>query len=199
MQWSNTRERFGAASCFFHWVSAALFILAYIIVCIVIFGLNSDKTNPLFLPILNIHWVLGIIVGIITIPRLIWRLMNIKPSEAPGSHFEHILSRLAHWGLYILLIAMPVTGYFGTGGKTSATINFYLFEIPRFPNSWLFKVINPDWQTLEPIMDGLHYSLGYWATPAVVILHILAAFWHHFVRHDTVLKRMLPEHLPINR
>ena len=193
MQWTNTKERFGAASGLFHWTSAICFIIAYIVVCYVIFVLHSDRTNPLFLPVLNVHWVLGIIVGVITVPRFIWRLMNVRPKEAPGSHIEHVLSKWAHWGLYVLLIAMPATGYFGTGGKTSATIDFYLFEIPRFPNSWLFRVMNPDWATFEPIMDAMHYVLGYWATPAIVILHIVAAFWHHFVRHDTVLTRMLPE------
>ncbi|KAF7598335.1 MAG: cytochrome B [Candidatus Dactylopiibacterium carminicum] len=193
MQLKNTRERFGAIAGIYHWLIASAFILSYPFVYYVVLVLERDRTNPLFLPVLNVHWFLGILVGVLVIPRLIWRWVSVEPEAAPGSRVEHLLAKLAHWGLYALMIIMPATGYLGTGGSTSATIDLYLFKIPRFPNTELFQILQIDWVTFEPIMDGIHHFSGKWIAPVVVLLHIAAAFYHHFIRRDTVLVRMLPE------
>lgn len=193
MQISNTQTRFGAVAGSLHWIIAAAFILSYPFVYYVVWVLHSNRADPLFRPILNVHWVLGITVGLLVIPRLLWRWFSVEPEEAPGSPAEHILSKMAHVGLYALMIVMPLTGYLGTGG--AAPIDFYLFEIPKFPNTALFKMLHIDWATFEPIMDVIHHVVGKWLAWAVVLLHVAAAFFHHFVRHDTVLVRMLPEHM----
>lgn len=193
MQVKNTREHFGAVAGLYHWVIACAFILCYPVVYYVILVIERDRSDPWFLPVLNVHWVLGITVGVLVIPRLIWRCFNVEPGAGSGSPIEHLLAKLAHWTLYALMIIMPATGYLGTGGKTSATINLYLFEIPRFPNTALFKMLQIDWKTFEPIVDGIHDFCGIYVAPVVVILHIAAALYHHFVRHDKVLVSMLPE------
>ena len=58
MQWKNTATSFGALAKFFHWTSAAAFIGAYIVVYYLIWFVDEDSSQ--FLPILNIHWVLGV-------------------------------------------------------------------------------------------------------------------------------------------
>ncbi|MCX8997863.1 cytochrome b [Rhizobiaceae bacterium BDR2-2] len=174
----------------FHWVIATAFILTYPLAYYIVLVLHSDRTAPLFRPLINLHFVLGMIVLFLVIPRLLWRIFNVEPEEAPGSRVEHILSKLAHWGLYALMIVMPLTGYLGTSGPP---INFYLFEMTKFPNTALFQWLQLDWATFEPIVDVIHHFVGKWIAWFVVLLHIAAAFYHHFVRHDTVLIRMLPE------
>ncbi len=195
MQYRNTRERFGAIAGLYHWVIALAFILSYPFVYYVVLVLERDRTDPLFLPVLNVHWFLGIVVGVLVLPRLIWRFFSVEPDAAPGTPLEHLLARLAHWGLYALMIVMPATGYLGTGGKTSATIDLYLFKIPRFPNTELFQMLQINWVTFEPVVDAIHHFTGKWVAPVVVVLHVAAALYHHFARRDTVLTRMLPEGL----
>ena len=190
MQIKNTPQRFGAVAGLYHWITATAFILSYPVVYYVIWVLDADRNNPLFRPVLNVHWVLGMVVGVLVIPRLIWRLTNTEPEPAPGTALEHRLSTLAHWGLYGLMISMPLTGYLGTGGQIP--YDFYLFTVPKFPNTALFHSLNIDWKTFEPIMDAFHHFVGKWVAWAVVALHIAAAVYHHRVRHDTVLMRMLP-------
>ncbi|MCC9625680.1 cytochrome b [Thalassospira sp. MA62] len=190
MQLANTQKRFGAVAGAFHWTIATAFILCYPVVYYIVWVLHSDRTAPLFRPLVNIHFVLGMVVAFLVIPRLLWRIFNVEPEEAPGTQAEHILSKLAHWGLYALMILMPVTGYLGTGGPP---INFFAFEITKFPNTELFQMLNINWETFEPIVDAIHHFTGKWIAWAVVILHIAAALYHHFVRHDTVLIRMLPD------
>ena len=86
-----------------------------------------------------------LLVGVLVVPRLIWRLTNVQPVEVPGTKLEHLLAKAAHVGLYGLMIIMPLTGYLGTGG--AAPIDFYLFTIPKFPNTWLFQASGLDWKT----------------------------------------------------
>lgn len=191
MQIKNTRERFGAVAGLSHWVIAPAFILTYPFVYYVVWVLHSDRTAQLFRPVLNVHWVLGLMVGVLVVPRLIWRLTNVQPVELPGTPLEHWLAKAAHVGLYGLMIIMPATGYLGTGG--AAPIDFYLFTIPKFPNTWLFQASGLDWKTFEPPMDVIHHFLGTWVAWVVVLLHIAAALYHNYVRRDAVLVRMLPE------
>ena len=130
----NTAERFGAVAKCFHWTMAVAFILAYIVVYYVIWFIDPETSikpalfgiepnGELVIPILNIHWVLGVSIGVLVIPRLIWRWINVEPSPVPGSALEHLLAKLAHWALYLFMIVMPLTGYLNTYDPT----NFGLF------------------------------------------------------------------------
>ena len=85
MQIKNTAQRFGAVAGLYHWITATAFILSYPVVYYVIWVLDADRNNPLFRPVLNVHWVRGMVVGVLVIPRLIWRLTNTEPEPAPGT------------------------------------------------------------------------------------------------------------------
>lgn len=190
MQWRNNATHFGVLAKFFHWTTAAAFIAAYIVVYYVIWFM--DDTSQGSWPVLNIHWVLGLLVGFLVLPRLLWRLLNVQPEEVPGSSLEHTLASVAHWGLYGLLVMMPLTGYLGTGAPT----NFGLFSVTGFNETRLFGWISSTWglsfEAFEVPIDAVHHFLGKWVAWVVVGLHIAAALFHHWVRRDDVLTRMLP-------
>jgi len=190
MQWRNTATRFGALAQFFHWTSAAAFIGAYAVVYYVIWCM--DDTSDASLPVLNIHWVLGLLVGFLVLPRLLWRWLDAQPDDPPGAPLEHALARAAHWGLYGLLIVMPLTGYIGTGAPT----DFGLFTVPGFDDTALFRWIGRTWgvgwEAFEAPIDAVHHFIGQYVAWAVVLLHVAAALYHHLVRRDGVLERMLP-------
>lgn len=189
MPWKNTRDSFGIVARLFHWTSAAAFILAYVVVYYLLWLV--DKEAPNRLPILNVHWALGLIVGFLVLPRLLWRLLDVTPDEVPGSPAEHLLARLAHWGLYALMIIMPLSGYLGTRLGT----DFGLFYIPSFKDTALFAWIAETWQIsweqFEKPIDAVHHITGAWVAWVVVALHIAAALFHHWVRRDATLVRML--------
>jgi len=191
MQLKNSRERFGALAKFFHWTSAAAFIGAYIVVYYVIWFL--DEEAPGTLAVLNVHWMLGLLVGALVLPRLAWRLLDVQPQDPPGSALEHRLAHAAHWGLYGLLIVLPLTGYAGTSLHT----DFGVLTVPSFRDTALFEamasIFGFDWESFEPPVDAVHHFLGKWVAWGVVGLHVLAALYHHRVRRDDVLTRMLPQ------
>lgn len=185
----NTTDGFGLLARLFHWTTAACFIGAYIFIYYVLWFV-VDKRDPAFLTYINIHWVLGCLVGFLVIPRLVWKLLNVQPQDVPGSPLEHWLAHAAHWGLYALMIVMPVTGYLGTSHYTS----FGLFIIPSFADTaafaWVSQITNMTFKEFEAPVDAIHHFLGEWIAWPVVLLHIAAALYHHWVRRDQVLTRM---------
>ena len=190
MQWQGSPHRFGALAKFFHWTSAAAFIGAYLVVYYVIWFMNDEL--PETLVVLNVHWMLGILVGALVLPRLLWKMLDVQPDDPPGSALEHRLAHAAHWGLYGLLIVLPVTGYVGTSMAT----DFGLFTVPCFRDTamfeWMTATFGITWERFEPPVDAVHHFVGKWVAWLVVVLHVVAALFHHRVRKDNVLVRMLP-------
>ncbi len=203
MNWKNTVDAYGKASMLFHWITALAFISAYVIVYYVIWFVDPETsikpalfgTTPhadQIVPILNVHWVLGITIGLLTAPRLLWRLVCGVPGHVSASRLESLAADLAHWALYALLILMPASGYLTTYDPT----DFGIFQIPACRDTafaaWvrsLFDLTVPD---LENLAWLVHSFIGKWVAWPLVLLHIGAALMHHFVRKDAVLLRMLP-------
>lgn len=203
MKWRNTLEAYGRVSMLFHWLIAAAFITAYVVVYYVIwfvdpetsikpalFGTVPDASRVV--PILNIHWILGITIGVLALPRLLWRLSGPVPSRVPGSRLEHLAADAAHWALYGLLIVMPASGYMTTYDPT----HFGAFVIPACRDTafaeWIRATFTLSTKELEDLAWAVHSFLGKWVAWPLVFLHVIAALVHHFVRKDAVLRRMLP-------
>ncbi len=203
MQLANTRERFGAVAKMFHWSMAGAFLVAYVVVYYVIwfvdpetsikpglFGSHPDADRVV--PLLNVHWVLGILIGVLVVPRWLWRLRTPQPDPVPGTPIEHLLARGAHACLYLLMLGMPLTGYLNTYDPT----DFGLFVVPAFKETavfhWLSASFGWSWKDVETPMYAIHRFVGHWVAWLVVLLHAAAALFHHLVRRDATLVRMLP-------
>lgn len=203
MNWRNTTAVYGNASMLFHWITAVAFITAYVVVYYVIWFVDPQTSikPPLFgttpnqdhvVPILNIHWVLGITIGFLTIPRLLWRLSGGVPKHVTASRLEGFAADMAHWTLYAFLILMPISGYMTTYDPT----DFGLFTIPACRDTvfaeWIRMLFHLSVTGLEDVAWAVHSFIGKWLAWPLVLLHIGAALLHHFVRNDTALLRMLP-------
>jgi len=203
MKWRNTLEAYGSVSMLFHWVTAAAFITSYVVVYYVIWFVDPETSikPPLFgtvpdehriVPILNIHWVLGVTIGSLAIARLAWRLSGPHPAHVSTSRVENWAADAAHWALYGLLIAMPLSGYLTTYDPT----NFGFFVIPACRDTalaeWIRSTFTLTTKQLEDLAWSVHSFLGQWVALPLVTIHIAAALVHHFVRKDAVLRRMLP-------
>jgi cytochrome b561 len=118
-------------------------------------------------------------------------LLNVQPEEVPGSSLEHTLASVAHWGLYGLLVMMPLTDTRHRGPH-----EFRAIQRNRLQRNPVFGWISSTWglsfEAFEVPIDAVHHFLGKWVAWVVVGLHIAAALFHHWVRRDDVLTRMLP-------
>jgi len=138
----------------------------------------------------------GFSVLILVLPRLIWKLINVRPDPEPVPRWQRITANLNHGLLYFVMIAMPLAGWMGFGGQT---INmFWLFEVPAFRHTELFAwlvegKLGLTFEVFEVPIDFFHKQVGgAWLVWMLIAVHVGAALYHHLVRKDNTLRRMLP-------
>jgi cytochrome b561 len=112
-----------------------------------------------------------------------WRITHAAPPLPAGiPRWQHQVSAATHLLLYVFIFAVPLSGYF-----YSLAAGFKVVYLGMFPLPVLIDA-NPE---LKPVLKALHYWLNM-SMAALVALHVAAAFKHHFIDRDDVLRRMLP-------
>jgi len=189
--WANSSERYGSIAQALHWSIAVLFLVCYVAVYYRHwFTLPKTPANWLAL---QTHLVAGVAVAALVVARVFWFFRSIQPDDPPGTRFEHLASHGMHRALYLFMIVMPISGYLGTG----VAIEFMgLGDIPSFKDTGLFKSLGVVWETFEKPVDFVHKNSGAYLVWVLVLLHASAALFHHYVKRDDVLRRMLPRRLP---
>lgn len=189
MSLRNTVNNYGAIAKWLHWLTALLFLAAYVSVYYRQW-FAEDKT-PENWSALQLHLSFGVSIAVLVVLRIIWKHSNPTPKPEPGTKQEHLAAKLGHYGLYAIMIIMPVTGYLGTG---VATEFFYLFDIPSFKDTALFAETigkHMEFADFEKPLDFIHKDLlGAWLVWLLITGHAGAALYHHFVKQDRTLKRM---------
>jgi cytochrome b561 len=175
----NSAERYGAIAQLLHWLIVALLGVQ------VTTALLADDL-PLGvqkLVMLGRHKSFGMTIFGLAVLRLLWRLANPTPAlPLTLKPYERGLARVTHVLLYVLLFAMPLSGWIMSAAKNYPVSWFHLFTWPN--------PVAPNKHLAEFMVD-MHETLAY-VLLVTASLHILAALKHHFVLKDNVLKRMLP-------
>jgi cytochrome b561 len=171
--------RYGVVAQGFHWLIAGLIVTQFTL------GWMAEDL-PLGMQKLALfarHKSFGMTVLMLAVLRLLWRLFH-RPPELPAamSPTERMLARGTHILFYVLLFAMPLTGWMMSSAKNYSVSWFGRFTWPDLiaPNERAFELLKTTHQTMS------------WLLLALAILHILAALKHHFWNKDDVLRRMLP-------
>jgi cytochrome b561 len=162
----------------FHWVTALLVSASFAIAWL------RKPVEDLVLRTfwLDVHRVIGLAVLALTLARL-----GLRTLEGPLSNrrdlsvTEWILSRAAHLMIYALLIAMPLLGWAQSSARAR---HFNLFGIPIPP------LVHHDRDFAE-VLGWWHEQLG-WLLLGLIGVHALAALYHHYIRRDDVMRKMLP-------
>lgn len=161
-----------------HWLTAAL-VLTMIPIGIIMANFSLGPTGDI---LYDIHRSIGVVLMPIVVVRLIYRLNNPPPPlPADIPPIQQLAAHVTHWTLYVLLIVQPVVGWIATSAYRAPIKVFWLFELP------------PIWQVDQPFSEKvfvLHRWLGI-AMALLVCAHIGAAMFHHFVRKDDILLRMI--------
>lgn len=191
MRVTNTRAGYGLVAICLHWIVAAIFVANYAL--IYTREWFFEPRDEIARTLLSTHTALGVSVLIFVVARVFWRLANIQPADVPGSKLEHLAAHSAHILLYVAMIILPLTGYLGTGGPSKL---FFVYEIPSFQNTWLFETVvkglfNQEWEAFEGAMDFIHKQGGAYVVSVLIVAHAMAALYHHLVRRDDVLRRMV--------
>ena len=161
-----------------HWITAAL-VLIMIPIGIAMANNNFGAwQNTLY----DLHRSMGAVLLPLVLGRLSWRLTHPAPPlpvDIPA--IQQAAAHLTHWLLYGLLIVQALVGWIATSAYRAPIRVFWLFDLP------------PIWQedrAFSLTMFVAHQAIGI----AIVLLlgaHISAALFHHFIRKDGVLMRMV--------
>jgi cytochrome b561 len=180
MTFRNTIARWGHVSQFLHWLIVVLLVLQVTLATMA----DDLPLGMKKLGLLARHKSVGITILGLAVIRLLWRWMNREKPPLPDNlkPYERALAHVTHAGLYILLFAMPLSGWAMSSAR-------------GFPVSWFGFIQLPDFvpkdKTLYNALLETHETLA-WALYVIVALHVLAALKHHVILKDHVLKRMLP-------
>ena len=163
---------------FLHWLTAAI-VLTMIPVGLIMANFSLGPTGDV---LYDVHRSFGAVLMPIIIIRLIYRLSNPPPplpADIPLN--QQVAANTVHRALYAGLIIQALVGWIATSAYRAPIKVFWLFELPPI---W------PVDQAFSERMFMVHRWLGI-ALAVLLCGHIGAALYHHFVRKDDVLRRMI--------
>ena len=170
--------RYSKPAMLVHWLTALL-----IIVALPLGGYMSDlRLSPLKLQLISYHKWIGMTVLLLVIVRILVRMKKGAPAPLPGPTWQLKAAQVTHVLLYVLMFAVPLSGWLMSSAKGFPVVYLGLVPIPDLvgKNEELgdfFKSVH------EVLTSGL---LG------LAALHVAAALKHHLVDRDATLRRMLP-------
>lgn len=179
MTLKNTPARWGAVSQALHWL-VVLLILGQGTVGLLMGGLAN---GPDKIQVYALHKSFGLTIFALALLRLLWRWHAGTPRPVPGTPpWQQRAAWLSHALLYLLLFAIPLSGWVLNSAAGFPLQWFGLFNLPK----------------IVATSDGLHataeqvHELLFWALVAVALVHAGAALYHHLFQRDDTLARMLP-------
>jgi cytochrome b561 len=184
----NTSTAYGSIAKFLHWLMAAWIVTAYWLIIYLTWGHTEG-----LIPGLNKHKAIGFAILIPFVFRIVWRLCNPAPALPANMPMWQVrLSHITHALLYFLMMAMPLSGYLGNFGG----VDYGIFQIPPFARTelarWIFTTFSISGEQWDVFFDTFHYRVvGPFLFPALFALHAGAALYHHVIKKDNVLRRML--------
>ena len=173
-------QRYTRTAILLHWLTALLIVCAFVLGLVMT---DIPGLTPTKLKYYSWHQWLGVSVFAFACLRLLWRTVNVPPPHPPGlPEWQKKAADGMHLLLYILIFAVPVSGYLYTLAAGVPVVFLGLLKLP------VIMAPNPE---LKPILKTVHYIFTMTMAGAVAA-HALAALKHHFIDRDGIMKRMLP-------
>jgi len=192
----NTTDGWGILARAFHWVMAIGIFgsLAIGLYMTEVLG-NSDRLEAIGerIELTQLHKSFGFVLFCLALGRLAWRWANPTPPLPDGMPwYERIAAKGGHLALYVLMIAMPISGWLMATSSPLNDAGAYPMQIENMVFG-LFHMPDPyptGDRALSELFGAIHGACA-WALLALLALHAGAALKHHFVNRDTVLRRMI--------
>ncbi|MDB5408660.1 MAG: cytochrome b [Rhodospirillales bacterium] len=175
----DTTAHYNIVARLFHWTTAVL-VLLLIPIGWVMTQLDRGLTQDI---LFVTHESIGLTILGLTAARIAWRLSHPAPPRSRAlSPLEVRASSIVHTVLYLLLVALPISGYIMVAAGGFPLTYFELAEVP--------KLLAKD-EPLSKLAETAHLTLQF-GVSLCIALHIGAALHHRFLRHNDVMARMLP-------
>jgi cytochrome b561 len=174
---NNNATSWGRVARAAHWLMAVLFAFQIGLAL----AAGQMARSPAKADVMAVHKSLGITLLLLACLRLLWRFRASVPDPvATIARWELRLSRLTHALLYLLMFALPISGWLAVSTAVLPSRLWWVLPLPRLAEP------NRGWHELA---ETSHEVLA-WLLVGFLTLHIGAALFHHFARGDEVLRRM---------
>jgi cytochrome b561 len=169
--------RYSPPAIVLHWLVALLILVAFPLgLYMVELPLSPDK-----LRLYSYHKWIGITLLMLAALRVAWRLAHTPPPLPAGiAAWQRRAGEIVHGLLYLLMIAIPLSGWLMSSAKGFQTVWFGVLPLP--------DLIGKD-RALGDLLTGVHKTLNF-TLLALVVVHVGAALQHHFIERQPFLQRM---------
>ena len=176
MKLLNSFYKYGLLAKMFHWITFLLLLLQFPLGLYLV-SLEFSETR---INLEAIHIYLGILIFYITAFRLIWKIVDPKPSPKKNLfRGQVLLSKINYFFMYFSLLAITVSGMLKKLFM-GENLNFIFFKL---------KFIESNFE-----LSDLFYTIHIYANYLLVLLfivHILAVIVHHYIYKENILSKML--------
>jgi len=128
------------------------------------------------------HFSVGAAILFFIVIRLLWRLWKPVPLLPTLAPWERVLSGITHWALYLLVLVMTLLGWAATNSRGWDVKLFGLVTLPS---------VAPKGSKWGHECGDIHNILVY-VLLGFIVLHVVGALYHYFVKRDRMVARMMP-------
>lgn len=171
------QNHYSPISVWLHWLMLILLAGGYASIELRVIFERGTEARDL---IKTVHYYLGLAVFTLVWLRLLARLVTPTPEREVYGAFQQWSAKLMFVALYGLMIAMPLLGWALVSAE-GHIINVFSWQLPQLVS---------ENKELAGQIDEIHETMGtvgYY----LIGIHSVAALFHHFIKKDETLKRML--------
>lgn len=158
-----------------HWITAALVAASAVLALCA--GLFDDEKF-----VIGLHRSLGFAVLVIALLRIVHKRREPAAPEWEDRPLLRLAAHATHFGLYALLLLVPLLGWLQTSASGKPFMFFDIFQLPPLMGR------NRD---VAELLQEMHEFAAF-TFMALIGLHVAAALWHRVARRDGVMYAMLP-------
>ncbi|MDN5843655.1 MAG: cytochrome b [Alcaligenaceae bacterium] len=171
---SDTPERYGRTTRYFHWGMAVLFLWQFL----KFFDRIDEGEHWVGQTLVPWHISVGTLLLVLGLYRVYWALKQ----RGHRPHVHGMLASLAtigHFMLYLVMVLLPIAGILLMVGNGYGLKAFGMQLVAKSETeiAWMAG------------LGELHSPLA-WLFLILVVGHIVAALYHHFVERDDTLTRI---------
>jgi cytochrome b561 len=179
MRMADDFPRYRLPAQIFHWVTAIFVLTAIPLGFMMLEADPGPRQNQLY----DLHRSFGFVIWLVVLGRVAYRIAHPPPPMVPMPRWQAHAADGLHKVLYLFLLTMPLIGWAGTSAFGARISIFGLFQLP---------IILEKNEALSKVLLTIHGGMGF-ILAVLVTGHIGAALFHHFVRKDPTLLRMIPK------
>ncbi|KJV28733.1 cytochrome b [Luteibacter yeojuensis] len=162
----------------FHWLMALL-ILGNGAFAFYMDGLKPSLNK---INMFALHKSIGLTVLALFVLRLAWKMLDRRPPDEPAPRWQQLAAHVVHGFLYLLIVAIPLSGWAFNSAHGFPLQYFKQFNLPALVEKN---------EELSNTLGTVHVYL-FWLLLLVLVAHVGGALKHHFIDRDDTLRRMLP-------